>query len=53
MAVPAVVVAVGAVVTTVRTGDSGARAAWTGQVAERPLGGSPGEPDGGLTARAP
>lgn len=47
VAVLAVVVAVGAVATTVRIGDSGARAAWTGQVAEQPLGGSQGEPDGG------
>jgi hypothetical protein len=43
IAVLAVVIAVGSVVTVYRIGDSGARAAWTGQFSEQPVAPSPGQ----------
>jgi hypothetical protein len=43
IAVLAVVVAVGSVVTVYRIGDSGARAAWTGQFSQQPVAPSPAQ----------
>jgi hypothetical protein len=43
IAVLAVVIAVGSVVTVYRIGDSGARAAWTGQFSQQPVSPSPGQ----------
>jgi cytochrome c-type biogenesis protein CcmH/NrfG len=47
LAVLAVVVAVGSVVTVYRIGDSGARAAWTGQVSAQPLPSATHQPHSG------
>jgi hypothetical protein len=47
IAVLAVVVAVGSVVTVYRIGDSGARAAWTGQFSQQPIARTPTAPPPG------
>jgi len=43
IAVLAVVVAVGSVITVYRIGDSGAQAAWTGQFSQQPIAPAPGQ----------